>query len=303
MITRSLALIGGIAVVVLILIYTTFFTVRQTEIALVLEFGKPIRVIDKPGLQFKLPYQNVVSYDRRILDFEPPAEEVNASDQKRLVVDTYARFKIVDPLLFFQSVLTEQAADTRLASIISASLRRVIGSADLQAVISVQRASIMRQIRDEVNAQAKGFGIDVIDVRLRRADLPEGNGQAVYERMKAERQREAAQYRAQGAQQAQQIRADADRQRVEILADAQKQAQILRGQGDADSIKIYADAYGSDPNFFAFYRSLQAYREGLTGQGTTLVLAPDGEFFKYLEGALPGNTASGSSTSGSGPRR
>jgi modulator of FtsH protease HflC len=303
MMTRSLAIIGGVAVVVLILIYTTFFTVRQTDIALVLEFGKPIRVIDKPGLQFKLPYQNVVSYDRRILDFEPPAEEVNASDQKRLVVDTYARFKIVDPLLFFQSVLTEQAADTRLASIISASLRRVIGSADLQAVISVQRASIMRQIRDEVNAQAKGFGIDVIDVRLRRADLPEGNGQAVYERMKAERQREAAQYRAQGAQQAQQIRADADRQRVEILADAQKQAQILRGQGDADSIKIYADAYGNDPNFFAFYRSLQAYREGLTGPGTTLVLTPDGEFFKYLEGAPPGNTSSGSSTAGSGPRR
>jgi modulator of FtsH protease HflC len=303
MMTRSLAIIGGVAVVVLILIYTTFFTVRQTDIALVLEFGKPIRVIDKPGLQFKLPYQNVVSYDRRILDFEPPAEEVNASDQKRLVVDTYARFKIVDPLLFFQSVLTEQAADTRLASIISASLRRVIGSADLQAVISVQRASIMRQIRDEVNAQAKGFGIDVIDVRLRRADLPEGNGQAVYERMKAERQREAAQYRAQGAQQAQQIRADADRQRVEILADAQKQAQILRGQGDADSIKIYADAYGNDPNFFAFYRSLQAYREGLTGPGTTLVLTPDGEFFKYLEGAPPGNTSSGSPTAGSGPRR
>jgi modulator of FtsH protease HflC len=154
-----------------------------------------------------------------------------------------------------------------------------------------------------VNAQAKGFGIDVIDVRLRRADLPEGNGQAVYERMKAERQREAAQYRAQGAQQAQQIRADADRQRVEILADAQKQAQILRGQGDADSIKIYADAYGNDPNFFAFYRSLQAYREGLTGPGTTLVLTPDGEFFKYLEGAPPGNTSSGSSTAGSGPRR
>jgi modulator of FtsH protease HflC len=301
--TRMIAAISAAVVVLLIIAYSCFFTVNQIEQALVLQFGKPIRVVEEPGLHVKLPWQDVVDYDRRILDFEPPAEEVNASDQKRLVVDTYARFKIVDPLLFFQSVLTEQAADTRLASIISASLRRVIGSADLQAVISVQRASIMRQIRDEVNAQAKGFGIDVIDVRLRRADLPEGNGQAVYERMKAERQREAAQYRAQGAQQAQQIRADADRQRVEILADAQKQAQILRGQGDADSIKIYADAYGNDPNFFAFYRSLQAYREGLTGPGTTLVLTPDGEFFKYLEGAPPGNTSSGSPTAGSGPRR
>jgi len=296
--SRLLGAIGGVVVVILILAYTTFFTVHQTETALVLQFGKPIRIVEAPGLQLKLPYQNVVIYDRRILDLEPPPEEVIASDQKRLLVDTYARFKITDPLQFYKSVGTELVADTRLASIISASLRRVIGNVELQAVISVQRANIMKQIRDEVSEQAKGFGIDVIDVRLRRADLPEGNAQAVYERMKAERQREAAQYRAQGAQQAQQIKADADRQRVEILADAQKQSQILRGQGDADSIKIYADAYGNDPSFFAFYRSLQAYREALTGPGTTLVLSPDSDFFKYLEGgaaAAPGV--------GAGPRR
>jgi modulator of FtsH protease HflC len=281
--SRLLGLLGGAGIVVLFLIYTMLFTVHQTEIALVLQFGNPIRVIDHPGLQFKLPYQNVVIYDRRILDLEPPPEEVIASDQKRLVVDTYARFKITDPLQFFQSVGTEQVADTRLAATISASLRRVIGNVELQAVISVQRAPIMRQIRDDVNAQAKSFGIDVVDVRLRRADLPEGNTQAIYERMKAERQREAAQYRAQGAQQAQQIRADADRQRVEILADANKQSQILRGQGDAESINIYADAYGKDANFFAFYRSLEAYRTSLSGQSTTLVLSPDSNFFKYLE--------------------
>lgn len=292
--SRTLGFIGGAVIVVLIVLYTMFFTVQQTEIALVLQFGKPVREIDQPGLQFKLPYQNVVIYDRRILDLEPPPEEVIASDQKRLVVDTYARFKITDPLQFYQSVDTELVADTRLASIISASLRRVIGNVELQSVISVERANIMRQIRDEVNTQAKAFGIDVVDVRLRRADLPEGNTQAIYDRMKAERQREAAQYRAQGAQQAQQIRADADRQRIEILADAQKQAQILRGQGDADSIKIYADAYGNDPNFFAFYRSLQAYRESLSGSATTLVLSPDSEFFKYLEGGP---------SSGSGSRR
>ncbi len=302
--SRLLGLIGGVAVVVLILAFTTLFTVRQTDIALVLQFGKPIRVIDQPGLQVKIPFiQNVVIYDRRILDLEPPPEEVIASDQKRLVVDTYARFKIIDPLLFYQAVGTELVADTRLSSIISASLRRVIGNVELQSVISVQRAPIMRQIRDEVSAQAKGFGIEVIDVRLRRADLPEGNAHAVYERMKTERQREAAQYRAQGAQQGQQIRADADRQRVEIIADAQKQAQILRGQGDAESIKIYADAYGRDANFFSFYRSLQAYRDSLTGQGTTLVLSPDSDFFKYLEGGSAAMMGGAPVNAGVGPRR
>jgi len=301
--SRVVGALGGVAVVLLVVIYSVFFTVHQTETALVLQLGKPIRVIDQPGLHVKSPFiQNVVIYDRRILDLEPPPEEVIASDQKRLVVDTYARFRIVDPLLFYQSVGTEIIADTRLSSIISAALRRVIGNVELQAVISVQRAPIMRQIRDEVNTQAKGFGIDVIDVRLRRADLPEGNTQAIYERMKAERQREAAQYRAQGAQQAQQIRADADRQRVEILADAQKRSQILRGQGDADSIKIYADAYGADPNFFAFYRSLQAYRDSLTGQSTTLVLSPESEFFKYLD-VGPGRGAGEGSAAGGGPRR
>jgi membrane protease subunit HflC len=291
--SRTLGFVGGVVVVVLILLYMSLFTVRQTEIALVLQFGKPVSVVDHAGLQVKLPYQNVVIYDRRILDFEPPAEEVIASDQKRLIVDTYARFKIVNPLQFYQSVGTELAADQRLSTIISASLRRVVGNVELQAVISSQRANIMTQIRDEVNTQAKGFGIDVVDVRLRRADLPEENAEAIFARMKAERQREAAQYRAQGAQQAQQIRADADRQRVEITADAQRQSQILRGQGDAQSIGIYADAYGKDPNFYSFYRSLQAYRTSLAGNGTTYVVSPDSEFFKYLEAGPAGAAGAG----------
>ncbi|HVA12438.1 MAG TPA: protease modulator HflC [Stellaceae bacterium] len=289
--TRTLGFLGGILVVVLILIYTICFTVQQTEIALVLQFGKPVQVVDHPGLRFKLPYQNVVIYDRRILDFEPSAEEVIASDQKRLIVDTYARFKITNPLQFYQSVGTEREADQRLSSIISAAVRRVIGNVELQAVISSQRANIMTQIRDEVNQEAKGFGIDVVDVRLRRADLPQENEDAIYARMKAERQREAAQYRAQGAQQAQQIRADADRQRIEIIADAQRQAQILRGEGDAQSIAIYAAAYGKDPSFFSFYRSLQAYRDSLTGPGTTLVLSPNSEFFKYFDAGPTGTVA------------
>jgi modulator of FtsH protease HflC len=301
---RTLAFLGGVAVVILIFAYMTFFTVQQTEIALVLQLGKPVRVVDHPGLQVKWPLvQNVVIYDRRILDFEPPAEEVIASDQKRLIVDTYARFKIVNPLLFYQSVGTELAADQRLSSIISASLRRIIGNVELQAVISSQRANIMKEIRDDVNNEAKGFGIDVVDVRLRRADLPQENEDAIYARMKAERQREAAQYRAQGAQQAQQIRADADRQRIEIIADAQRQAQILRGEGDAQSITIYADAYGKDPAFFSFYRSLQAYREALTGPGTTFLVSPDSEFFKYFQTGPDGlGTAPVGTTAGGGAR-
>jgi len=290
---RLLATLAGIAVVVLIVVYSSFFVVMQTEQALVLQFGKPVRAVSQPGLDVKLPYQDVVKYDRRVLDFEPPAEEVIASDQKRLVVDTYARYRIADPLQFYQSVETELVARARLGSIISAALRRVVGNVELQAVISERRASIMRQIRDEVNAQAKSFGIDVIDVRVKRADLPEENSQAVYDRKKSERQREAAQYRAEGARQAQEIRADADRQRIEILADSQKQSQILRGQGDADSIRISADAYSKDKDFFTFYRSLQAYSTGLSGQGTTLVLSPESNFFKFLEAGPPTVGAAG----------
>ena len=292
--TRFMATLAGVAVVVLIVVYSSFFVVMQTEQALVLQFGKPVRAVSQAGLDVKLPYQDVVKYDHRVLDLEPPAEEVIASDQKRLVVDTYARYRIADPLQFYQSVESEIVARTRLSSIISAALRRVIGNVELQAVISERRAGIMRQIRDEVNAQAKGFGIDVIDVRIRRADLPEDNSKAIYQRMIAERQREAAQFRAQGAQQGQEIRANADRQKIEILAGAQKQAQILRGQGDADSIRIYAEAFGQDKDFFTFYRSLQAYREALSGAGTTLVLSPDSEFFRYFE-ALPKPEQAGTS--------
>ena len=280
---RLTAVIVAAAVVVLIIAYSSVFVVSQIEQALLLQFGKPILAVSEPGLHFKLPWQEVVDYDRRILDFEPPAEEVIASDQKRLVIDTYARFRITDPLQFFQTVGNEAVVRQRLNSIITGALRRVVGAIELQAVISQQRAVIMHQIRDEVNAQAKGWGIDVIDVRVKRADLPEENSQAVFDRMKSERQREAAGYRAEGARQAQQIRADADRQRIEIIADSQKQSQILKGQGDGDAIKITADAYGKDEAFFSFYRSLQAYREALSGQGTTLVLSPDSEFFRYLE--------------------
>jgi modulator of FtsH protease HflC len=278
-----IAAVSAAIVVLLIIVWSSLFVVSQIEVALVLQFGKPIRVVDDAGLHFKLPWQDVVEYDRRILDFEPPAEEVIASDQKRLVVDTYVRFRIVNPLQFYQSVGTELVAWQRVGAIMTSALRRIIGGIELQDVISQRRAEIMQQVRDEVNTQSKGFGIDVVDVRIKRADLPEQNSEAIYARMKSERQREAAGYRAEGARQAQQIRADADRQRIEIIADSSKQSQILRGQGDGDAIRITAEAYGKDESFFAYYRTLEAYRTALNGQTTTFVLSPDSPFFKYLE--------------------
>ena len=286
---RRLAIFAGIAAVVVAvyLLSTVPFIVDQTQEAIVLSFGRPVRVIYQPGLKFKEPWQSTIYYDKRLLDYEPPAEEVIAADQKRLVVDAYCRFIIKNPLLFYQTMGSETIARTRLNSIISDSLRRIIGDVVLQAVVSSKRAEIMREIRDLVNLQAKGFGIDVVDVRIRRADLPEENSKAIYARMTAERQREAAQFRAEGAQQAQQIRAEADKERIEIVATAQKQGQILRGEGDADATRIYAKAFDQDKNFFAFYRSLEAYRDALIGKNTTFVLSPQSEFFRYLNSATP----------------
>ena len=283
MIPRAAIAALALLVVFLIVGASSVFTVDQREQALVLQFGKPIRLVTESGLQFKLPLmQNVIFYPRQILYLEPSAEEVNAADQKRLVVDSYARYRIVDPLQFYQSVGTEAVANTRLASIVNSTLRRIIGNVQLASVVSDKRAEVMRDVRDDVNRQAKAFGIDVIDVRIRRADLPAENSQAIYERMKTERQREAAQFRAEGEREAQKIRAGADRQRVEIVADAQRQAQILRGEGDAESIRVYADAFGRDPEFYAFYRSLEAYRSALANSDTTLVLTPDSEFFRFF---------------------
>jgi membrane protease subunit HflC len=270
--------------VVVLLGLGSIFTVDQTELAIVLQFGEFRREVRDPGMHFKRPWflQNVVYYDRRVLDTDPPTEEVIAADQKRLVVDSYARFRIVDPLRFYQSMGTELAARGRLNATISGSLRRVLGNITLGSVLSDERSKIMRQITEEVATQAKPFGIEVIDVRLRRADLPEENSQAIFARMQSERQREAQEFRAQGDEFAQRIRSVAERERTVIIAEAQKQSQILRGQGEGESVKIYADAFGKDKNFFAFYRSMQAYREALGGQNTTLVLSPDSDFFRFF---------------------
>jgi membrane protease subunit HflC len=281
---RTLFAVAAVLVVVGIFAMSSLFIVSQTEEALVLQFGKPIRVVTTPGLWVKQPFiQNVIVYDRRLLDFEPPPEEVIASDQKRLIVDTYARYRITNPLLFYQTVGSEPIVRARLSALVSGSLRQVIGNVTLSALLSPQRAAIMRQIRDEVAGQAKPFGIDVVDVRIRRADLPPQNSEAIYARMRSERQQQAALYRGEGTQAAKTVRANAERERTVILADAQRKAQEVRGDGDAKAIQIYAQAYGQDQKFFAFYRSLQAYREALTGKTTAFVLNPGNSFFQFFE--------------------
>jgi membrane protease subunit HflC len=293
---RILAILGVVLVAGGFLATSSLFIVDQTEQALVLQLGEVRRVIREPGLWLKRPFiENVVYYDNRVLDFEPRHEEVIVSDQKRLVTDTYTRYRITNPLLFYQTVGSEAGVRGRLAALVTGSLRRVLGSVTLNDILSNKRAAIMRQIRDEVAAQAKAFGIDVVDVRLRRADLPEENSQAVYARMQSEREQQARQYRGEGAEAAQTVRANAERERTVILAEAQRDAQRVRGDGDARAIKIYADAFGQDPEFFSFYRSLQAYREALNGRDTSFVLTPEGSFFRFF-GGWPGTTGTGEAT-------
>jgi membrane protease subunit HflC len=287
---RLIAVVAVLLVVVGILAMSSFFIVDQTEQALVLQFGDVRRVISEPGLRMKRPFlENVIDYDKRVLDFEPPHEEVIVADQKRLVADTYTRYRITAPLLFYQSVGTEEGVRARLSALVSGSLRRVLGNVTLNDILSEKRAAIMRQIRDEVAAEAKGFGIEVVDVRLRRADLPEENSQAIYARMQSEREQQARQYRGEGAEAAQSVRANAERERTVILAEAQRDSQRVKGDGDAQAVKLYADAFGQDKEFFAFYRSLQAYRDALNGRDTSFVLAPEGNFFRFFDG-WPGSS-------------
>jgi membrane protease subunit HflC len=269
---------------------SALFTVHQKQQALVLQFGEPKKlfstedaVVREPGLHVKLPFvQSVIFYERRILDYDPPTQEIIAADQARLVVDTYTRYRIINPLLFYQKVGTEQGMRNRLDAIVSGALRRVIGRVTLASVLSAERAEIVEEIRDQVNAASSGFGIEVIDVRIRRADLPEQVSEKIYERMQSEREREAREYRAQGAELSQRIKSRADRERTVLLAEAQRDAQFLRGDGDGEAVRIYAEAFSTDPEFFAFYRSMQAYREALSDPDTTMVLSPDSDFFRFF---------------------
>lgn len=280
-------ILGIVSVVALIVLLDALFIVPQVQQAIVLQFGEPKRVIQEPGLHAKIPFiQRVILYDNRLLGLDPPAKEVLLSDKKRIVVDAFLRFRIVNPLLFYQALQTEEMAHSRLSDATVSSLRDVLGKFDMKTILSPKRTEIMDQIRDEVDSKAEAFGVEVVDVRIRRADLPEETSQAVYARMRSEREREAKEFRAQGQQMNQKIKAEADRDKIRILAQAQKDAQILRGQGDKEAANIWAKASRRDKDFYAFYRSLEAYKNSMKTEGTSLVISPDSEFFKFF-GNLP----------------
>jgi membrane protease subunit HflC len=284
----NIKLIAGLVVLGLVLFVTDlcFFAVSQTQIVLITQFGQPVRVIDTPGLHAKIPLvQTVIPFDRRLLDYDAPQEEVILGDQRRLIVDSFTRYRITSPLQYYQSVgPTEDAIRARLNSVVTSSLRRVLGSETLLDVLSAQRDRIMGSIRRQVNSEMKGFGVDIVDVRIRRADLPEENTEAILQRMQSERKRVAAQARAEGAEASARIRADADRQKTVLLAQARADADRLRGEGEAQAIAIYAQAFQRDPQFFSTWRTLQAYKDAFSAGKTRLVLSPDSDFLKLMQG-------------------
>jgi membrane protease subunit HflC len=283
----KLGFVGGLALVLivaaLVVGYSSLFTVYQTQQALVVRLGNPVRVVSEPGLHVKVPFvDTVIAIDRRILDLEAPAQEVIASDQKRLVVDAFARYRVKDMLRFYQTLGSFAGANSQLPILLNSALRRVLGEATFTHVVRDQRADLMARIRDLVDREAGAYGIEVVDVRIRRADLPEQNSQAVYQRMQTERQREAAEFRAQGGQRAQEIRSRADREVTVLIAEATAKSEQIRGEGDAQRNQIFADAFTRDPDFFGFYRSMQAYEAGLKHNDTRLLLKPDTSFFRYF---------------------
>ncbi len=302
----------GIAILLLLALivgYSTFFSVYQTRQALVVRLGQPVRVITEPGLSAKVPFIDSVIYiDKRILNIETPAQEVIASSQdksgagaqagERLVVDAFARYRITDPLRFYQTVGPD-GASSQLAILLNSALRRVLGAATLADAVRNKREELMTQMRDQLDRDAAPFGIHVVDVRIRRVDLPEQNSQAVYQRMQTERQREAAEFRAQGSQKSQEIRAKADRDVTVLTAEANSQSEQIRGQGDSERNRIFAEAYGQDPDFFAFYRSMQAYEKSMQHGDTRMVLRPDSDFFRYF--GDPAGKAEGEAAAQSAP--
>ena len=264
-------------------IYFSVFIVKEVNQAIVLQFGDPKRIISKPGINFKIPFiQNVVFLDKRILNLDTPPEEVIASDQKRLIVDAFARFQIIDPLKFYISVGNERVARSRLATIINSRIRNVLGQQELQTLLSEDRTKQMSLIQEGVNNEAENFGISIVDVRIKRADLPQANSDAIFRRMQTEREREAKEFRAQGAEIAAKITSTADKEVTVILATANKQSEIMKGEGDGARNRIFANAFGRDPEFFGFYRAMQSYEKALIGGDTSLILSPDSDFFKFF---------------------
>ncbi len=280
--------VDAVALLALATIFIAFFspfTVPQTSQALIVRLGDPVRSISEPGLHMKMPFIDTVIYvDNRILDLENGAEEVIAADQKRLVVEAFARYRIRNPLRFYQTVGTIDVANSRLSPLLNAALRRVLGDFTLTQVLRDDRPSLMARVRDQLDTQAQAFGIEVLDVRIGRANLPTQNSEAVYQRMQTERQRQAAEFRAQGSEKSQEIRARADRDITVLIADATRDGELARGDGDADRARIFAQAYGNDPEFYAFYRSMQAYEAALRPNNTRLVLPPDSRFFRFFDG-------------------
>ena len=273
----------GIIVVLGVAAFQALFVVKEVNQAIVLQFGDPKKIITEPGLNVKIPFiQNVVYIDRRVLYLDNPSEEVIAADQKRLIVDAFTRFRIVDPLKFYISVGNENVARSRLATIINSRIRSVLGTQELATLLSVDRAKHMATIQQNVNTEAQNFGITIIDVRIKRADLPQANSEAIYKRMQTEREREAKEFRAEGAEMAAKITSTADKEVTVILANANKQSEIMKGEGDGQRNKIFAEAFGRDPKFFGFYRAMQSYEKALIGGDTSLILSPDSDFFKFF---------------------
>ncbi len=287
---KAAKFIVPVIILIGVVIFQSLFIVQEISQAIVLQFGDPKKIVTKAGLNFKLPFiQNVVYLDKRILNLDNEPEEVIAADQKRLIVDAFARFKIVDPLKFYISVGNERVARSRLSTIINSRIRGVLGTQELATLLSIDRAKQMQIIQSQVNEEAKNFGINIVDVRIKRADLPPANSEAIYKRMQTEREREAKEFRAQGAEIAQKIRSTADKDVTVILAQANKKSEIMKGEGDGQRNKIFADAFGRDPQFFAFYRAMQAYEKALIGGETSLVLSPDSDFFKFFGKSIKPN--------------
>ena len=287
---KGVKLIIPALVLIVVIVFQSLFIVQEISQAIVLQFGDPKKIVTKAGLNFKLPFiQNVVYLDKRILNLDNDPEEVIAADQKRLIVDAIARFKIVDPLKFYISVGNERVARSRLSTIINSRIRGVLGTQELATLLSTDRTKQMAIIQNDVNTEAKNFGIEIVDVRIKRADLPPANSEAIYKRMQTEREREAKEFRAQGAEIAQKIRSTADKDVTVLLAEANKKSEIMKGEGDGLRNKIFADAFGKDPQFFGFYRAMQAYEKALIGGETSLVLSPDSEFFKFFGKSIKPN--------------
>ncbi len=274
-------IIGSIAF--LLILSSTIFVVDQRTQALVVQFGEVIRVINKPGIKIKIPLvQEVIFFDKRILDLGIAEQEVIAADQKRLIINAFTKYQIVDPLKFYTTVRTKAGAESKVSAILDSSLRQTIGEVDLVELLSEDRTTIMSKIKETLGKETEIFGIKIVDVRIMRGDLPKENSDAIFTRMQTEREKEAKEIRAQGAEEAEKIKAEADRERTVLLATARKEANINKGAGDGQAAQISAAAFSKDADFYEFYRTMQAYQEGLKPEKTTIIISPDTEFFKYF---------------------